>query len=264
MPTLSPTAASAADADRAALHTTASGVPNEHVSRLRQWFCSCASTTITPTAERINWYGKQTNCCIGSTERPQRAPARASTLMTVDDGNCSCFFDELGRCNGLSCSHDVSNWSSCTRMLRSRRDIENVDKQLVQLIVLVSMLPMMAGILKIVRCCAQSVGEMRPMAATALPALDWFSGRPACPRRPHCPRCPTHNTHTHNHTIAATAAVSAPGGAAGTQRSRGKPIAEGEHRRRRTGARSCASRRPPSPPLVDAAATRDEQFGEPL
>ena len=36
MPTLGPTAASAADADRAALHTTASGVPNEHVSRLRQ------------------------------------------------------------------------------------------------------------------------------------------------------------------------------------------------------------------------------------
>ena len=56
MPTLSPTAASAADADRAALHTTASGVPNQHVSLLRQWFCSCASTTITPAAERINWY----------------------------------------------------------------------------------------------------------------------------------------------------------------------------------------------------------------
>ena len=36
MPTLRPTAASTADADRAALHTTASGVPNEHVSRLRQ------------------------------------------------------------------------------------------------------------------------------------------------------------------------------------------------------------------------------------
>jgi hypothetical protein len=101
MPTLSPTAASAADADRAALHTTASGVPNEHVSRLRQWFCSCASTTITPTAERINWYGKQTNCCIGSTERLKRAPARALTLMTMDEDNCSCFFDELGRCNGL-------------------------------------------------------------------------------------------------------------------------------------------------------------------
>ena len=101
MPTLSPTAASAADADRAALHTTASGVPNEHVSRLRQWFCSCASTTITPAAERINWYGKQTNCCIGSTERPQRAPARALTLMTMDEDNCSCFFDELGQCNGL-------------------------------------------------------------------------------------------------------------------------------------------------------------------
>ena len=32
MPTLGPTAASTADADRAALHTTASGVPNEHVS----------------------------------------------------------------------------------------------------------------------------------------------------------------------------------------------------------------------------------------
>ena len=36
MPTLGPTAASTADADRAALHTTASGVPNEHVSRLQQ------------------------------------------------------------------------------------------------------------------------------------------------------------------------------------------------------------------------------------
>ena len=54
---------------------------------------------------------------------------------------------------------------------------------------------MMAGILKIVR---YSVGEMRPMGATALPALDWFSGRPACPRRQHCPRCPTHNIHTHS------------------------------------------------------------------
>ena len=94
-----------------------------------------------------------------------------------------------------------------------------------QLVVLDSTLPMMAGILKIVR---YSVGEMRPMAATALPALDWFSGRPACPRRPHCPRCPTHNTHTHNHAIAATAAVSAPGGAAGTQRS---SAAEGDWRR---------------------------------
>ena len=94
MPTLGPTAASTADADRAALHTTASGVPNEHVSRLRQWFCSCASTTITPAAERIKWYGKQTNCCIGSTERLPRAPARALTLMTMDEDNCSCF---LGR-----------------------------------------------------------------------------------------------------------------------------------------------------------------------
>ena len=36
MPTLGPTAASTAEADRAALHTTASGVPNEHVSRLRR------------------------------------------------------------------------------------------------------------------------------------------------------------------------------------------------------------------------------------
>ena len=76
-------------------------------------------------------------------------------------------------------------------MLRSRRDIENVDKQLVQLIVLVSMLPMMAGILKIVR---YSVGEMRPMAATALPALDWFSGRPACPRRGGCLPTRVHDT----------------------------------------------------------------------
>ena len=80
MPTLGPTAAGTADADHAALHTTAPGVPNEHVSRLRQWFCSRASTTITPTAER---YGKQTTCCIGSTERPQRVPARAFTWMTI-------------------------------------------------------------------------------------------------------------------------------------------------------------------------------------
>ena len=97
-------AASAAAADRAALHTTASGVPNEHVSRLRQWFCSCArpaSTTITPAAERINWYGKPTDCCIGSTERLQHAPARALILMTMDEDNCSCLLDELGRCNGL-------------------------------------------------------------------------------------------------------------------------------------------------------------------
>ena len=87
-----------------------------------------------------------------------------------------------------------------------------------QLVVLVSTLPTMPGMIVLVD---YSVGEMRPMVATALPALDWFSGRPACPRRPHCPRCTTHNTHTHNHTIAATAAVSAPGGAAGTQRSSG-------------------------------------------
>ena len=104
--------------------------------------------------------------------------------------------------------------------------IENVDKQLVQLIVFVSMLPTVPGMLVLVE---YSNDEIRPMVATALPALDWFSGRPACPRRPHCPRCPTHNTHTHNHTIAATAAVSAPGGAAGTQRSSG---AEGDWRRR--------------------------------
>ena len=193
MPTLGPTAASAADADRAALHTTASRVPNEHVSRLRQWFCSCASTTITPAAERINWYGKQTTCCIGSTDRLQHAPARDLTLMTMDDDNCSCFFDELGRCNGLSCSHDVSNWSSCTRMLRSRRDIENVDKQSVQLIVLVSMLPTVPGMLVLVE---YSNDEIRPMVATALPALDWFSGRPACPRRRIAHVAP-HTIHTH-------------------------------------------------------------------
>ena len=157
MPTLGPTAASTAEADRAALHTTAFGVPNEHVSRLRQWFCSCASTSITPTAERINWYGKQANCCIGSIERLKRAPARALTLMTMDDDNFSCFFDELGRCNGLSCSHDVLRWTSCTRMLRSRRDIENVDKQSVQLIVLVSMLPTVPGMLVLVEASRRAL-----------------------------------------------------------------------------------------------------------
>ena len=118
--------------------------------------------------------------------------------------------------------------------------------------------------------------EMRPMVATALPALDWFSGRPTCPRRQHCPRCPTHNTHTHNHTIAATAAVSAPGGAAGTQRS---SAAEGDWRRRPAGRRaeSRTARALPSggtwpsvggpteaPVGSSAAASRDERFGEPL
>ena len=162
--------------------------------------------------------------------------------------------------------HDVSNWTSCTRTLRSRRDIENVDKQSVQLIVLVSMLPTVPGMLVLVE---YSNDEIRPMVATALPALDWFSGRPACPRRPHCPRCPTHNTHTHNHTIAATAAVSAPGGAAGTQRS---SAAEGDwhgagRRRVRCGTDMLPWQRVSaysiSPPLA-AAASRDEQFGEPL
>ena len=42
-------------------------------------------------------------------------------------------------------------------------------------------------------------------------------------------RVAPHNTRTHNHIIAATAAVSAPGGAAGTQRS---SAAEGDWRRR--------------------------------
>ena len=193
----------------------------------------------------------------------------------------------------------MSNWTSCTRTLRSRRDIENVDKQSVQLIVLVSMLPTVPGMLVLVE---YSNDEIQPMVATALPALDWLSGRPACPRRPHCPRCPTHNTHTHNHTIAATAAVSAPGGAAGTQRSSG---AEGDWRRRPvgeagagdyTGLSGVATPLTPRPcrqaaePVgvaraggntgdagggntpgslvprrwVEAAASRDEQFGEPL
>ena len=102
--------------------------------------------------------------------------------------------------------------------------------------------------------------EIQPMVATALPALDWLSGRPACPRRPHCPRCPTHNTHTHNHTIAATAAVSAPGGAAGTQRSSG---AAGDGRRRvrrvqRTPAWAAAGPRDFAGPTDLAAADRQQ------
>ena len=83
----------------------------------------------------------------------------------MDEDNCSCFFDELGRCNGLRCTHDASNWTSCTRTLRSRRDIENVDKQSVQLIVLVSMLPTVPGMLVLVQ---YSNDEIRPMVATAL------------------------------------------------------------------------------------------------
>ena len=45
-----------------------------------------------------------------------------------------------------------------------------------------------------------SVGEIRPMVATALPALDWFSGRPACPRRRIARALPhTQYTHTQSH-----------------------------------------------------------------
>ena len=102
--------------------------------------------------------------------------------------------------------------------------------QLVQLVVLVSMLPTVPGMIVLVD---YSVGEMRPMVATALPALDWFSGRPACPRRPHCPRCPTQNTHTHNHAIAATAAPLGGGRRgwdAGERLSRGRLAAASEMR----------------------------------
>ena len=54
--------------------------------------------------------------------------------------------------------------------LSTTRDIENVDTQLVQLVVLVSMLPTMPGMIVLVD---YSNDEMRPMVATALPALDW-------------------------------------------------------------------------------------------
>ena len=63
----------------------------------------------------------------------------------------------------------MPNWTSCTRTLRSRRDIENVDKQSVQLIVLVPMLPTVPGMLVLVE---YSNDEIQPMVATALPALD--------------------------------------------------------------------------------------------
>ena len=52
---------------------------------------------------------------------------------------------------------------------------------------------------------------------------------PRVPASPALPALPHIHTYIHNHTIAATAAVSAPGGAAGTQRS---SAAEGDWRRR--------------------------------
>ena len=79
----------------------------------------------------------------------------------------------------------------------------------------------MAGILKIVR---YSVGEMRPMAATALPALETRLVQ-RTPRVPVSPALPallhTPYTHTQSHNRRPAAAVSAPGGAVGTQRSSG-------------------------------------------
>ncbi len=97
-----------------------------------------------------------------------------------------------------------------------------------QLIVLVSMLPTVPGMLVLVE---YSNDEIRPMVATALQHFLHSTGSGDAPRARVAAlpaRCPTHNTHTHNHTVAATAAVSAPGGAAGTQWSSG---AEGDWRR---------------------------------
>ena len=166
------------------------------------------------TQQTTHWYGKQTTCCIGSTERLQHAPARDLTLMTMDDDSCSLvaaasstnWADAMDFHAAMVCPIGLPAFACCgsdagegfisiplPEGYHSRRDIENVHQQSVQLIVLVSMLPTMPGILKLVR---YSDGEMRPMVTTAVPALEWFSGRPACPRRPHCPRCPTHNTHT--------------------------------------------------------------------
>ena len=110
-------------------------------------------------------------------------------------------------------------------MLRSRRDIENVDTQLVQLLVLDSTLPTVPGMIVLVD---YSVGEMRPMVATALPALDWFSGRPGVPASPALPALPhTQYTHTQSHNCRHGAGRR--GWDAAEQRSSG---AEGDWRRR--------------------------------
>ena len=100
-----------------------------------------------------------------------------------------------------------------------------------------------------------SAHTQRPHAA---PTRTAHTQRPHA--RPHCSRCPTHSTHTHNHTVAATAAVSAPGGAAGTQRSSG---AAGDGRRRvrrvqRTPAWAAAGPRDFAGPTDLAAADRQQ------
>ena len=119
-------------------------------------------------------------------------------------------------------------------MLRSRRDIENVDKQLVQLIVLVSMLPMMAGILKIVR---YSVGEMRPIdggdCTSCTRLVQWtprVSASPALPALPH-----TQYTHTQSHNCRHGSRLGAGrrGWDAAEQRSRGRLAAASDRSRRR-------------------------------
>ena len=87
MPTLRPTAASTADADRAALHTTASGVPNEHVSRLRHSICSSFCSTTTTSSWRSNHHAGATSCTRSSNGGLQHAPARAMTMFNITDGN---------------------------------------------------------------------------------------------------------------------------------------------------------------------------------
>ena len=125
MPTLRPTAASTADADRAALHTTASGVPNEHVSRLRHSFCSSSCSTTTTSSWRSNHHAGATSCTRSSNGGLHHAPARAMTMFNITDGKNNISRDKPVEHIDLVIGLHVSACTSCTRTMRFRRDMRS-------------------------------------------------------------------------------------------------------------------------------------------
>ena len=135
MPTLRPTAASTADADRAALHTTASGVPNEHVSRLRHSFCSSSCSTTTTSSWRSNHHAGATSCTRSSNGGLQHAPARAMTMFNITDDNNNISRDKPVEHIDLVIGLHLSACTSCTRTMRFRRDIAIDITESVQLLV---------------------------------------------------------------------------------------------------------------------------------
>ena len=179
MPTLGPTAASTADADRAALHTTASGVPNEHVSRLRHSFCSSSCSTTTTSSWRSNHHAGATSCTRSSNGGLQHAPARAMTMFIITDGNNNVSRDKPVEHIDMVIGLHVSACTSCTRTMRVRRDIAIDITESVQLLVRFNALRSMPVMPKLEH---YNQNAMRSMAAAALATQAAAANARARPR----------------------------------------------------------------------------------